>query len=1468
MADPLNFAALQPQLSLADALKALASKGLDSPEKVAAVQRLASTPGAAEAYAAYDAAPKYQPITIGPPPITFTPPPQIVDRQAYLQQQQQQAAEAQRLADELKQQQAYEYLKAQERENNYQQARSAALGYADQATGGLASTVQRNLAPGGIYPRLGEQYDREQAVQQQQNDEARQLADALRQQQEAEARGYNGAPAGTINPADYPNPGSAAYAQRLQSIDPAYQRNFQPSGVIQTLTGAGTPFRAEIPYAKRVAEAAGDVAGGLVKYSPATAGANLLSERLPDVFGKDVSLSNVGATAIEALVPVEVWQAALELLPGVGTVPGVVSAIRKGSPEAIAAVLRASEKFGAREDVQKVLAKLASERGASKIPGKATGALPGGGEIELADIRRALPKTGSKLRVGSRVYAADRKNFGKVIEVNGDTARVFFRNPGGATAEVTLPTNILAPLDRGSRGTGARIALLSPDAQRAAWELLPPENQHLIGTLAQNLTPPADHAAQVAASRAAKASDIRSIFDDGSLTPEQKLEAAWRARKGPDAPVAEGLRAFFEPDQISSYYRQAADAVQSGLVTPNEGTNLGSIFALIFDGMRKNRTTNAIMPHERELLGRVFGPELETVLPKTAAQMSKMEKLLAPFQIWRSLTTGFELSPIGRQGRKVIFSDNKQWRDAIIPSLKSMKSDNAYDGVMDIVRNAEFYDIGQQMARPLGIVERGSGQVEEFLSPAIKNVRLLDVTIGLFERQYHAFLNVLRQGMFDANMRALIKEHGTLEKVPQASIQWVIDNINNATLYGNITWAGDYGKALGQTFFSARNLVSGPQFFGDMVRAARSSDPVVRKIAAKRFAGYVGSSVMALAGANLTGYALNEAGVPVPIRTELDPYSPSFGEMRVGPTKFNPWGTEVTLVRAALQAIGGQKTSEGEGSSHSVSRNKILGDTLRNKASPGAGVFADIVFRGGRDIQGRPIVDRPLQYAGEQVSPIFWKDVAQSLVDQGWWGTSALPQAFGADVQVYGATKTVQESNTKNEATDALKAGGVPFSGDEIDFKAPLLDYGDNRQQLAEQLGVDTAGKSMKEIRAAYVEEGFAGLMERDGISEPVARDRLGDYFDNLDDVKGIAKRADEDMRAYWKAHPGHLKQAIDAGKTEPADYKDEILRKADLLKMEQGFGGAPTPPFPYIPMPKAPPRADGGLRYGSGVRSPFPPSISLEQKWFSGGLAQMDADARAKAKGYRTADYSPNFPYVLGQKGREALANVIVYDPAASPQKIVGNNYYQKGKISAAPGLAFYHELTHAYQDRFVHDDELDRFVDTVIDLANGGDQFAQAALEGYQRNDGQPRPPGENWGSGAGDPVHLFTYFIDNGIDQIPAKLKPFYAGLFESDTPSAQYGDRLKAAGQYEGIRLANLAMPAGGYKNLIEAQTSATAVAQLLFGATNGYSGAVLARSVPDPETIQRLRDISVSEDAETADLIVALRNAGFRIRVSQ
>ena len=163
----------------------------------------------------------------------------------------------------------------------------------------------------------------------------------------------------------------AAYVSRVREFTEDFGRSNNPLQMLDEQT-EGTPLRYDIPDFIR------EPAKNLVSESletglqggPLGRGLSEAVQRIP-VVGQveDVRQQIIGKasdTAAEVLVPREVWEVALEFVPGVGSVPDLMRAVKRGQPEAIAALRRAADSPAARQGFE---ALLRGESGKLRLPG-------------------------------------------------------------------------------------------------------------------------------------------------------------------------------------------------------------------------------------------------------------------------------------------------------------------------------------------------------------------------------------------------------------------------------------------------------------------------------------------------------------------------------------------------------------------------------------------------------------------------------------------------------------------------------------------------------------------------------------------------------------------------------------------------------------------------------------------------------------------------------------------------------------------------------------------------------------------------------------------------------------------------------------------------------------------------------------------------------------------------------------------
>lgn len=754
--------------------------------------------------------------------------------------------------------------------------------------------------------------------------------------------------------------------------------------------------------------------------------------------------TGVGAGAAEAMVPVEPWEIALELVPGIGTVPGVTSfgktAIRKmlaeeGLPATRAGVQALIKKRTA-GGIKTALEMAADESGMAKIPGKAAGDLPepkpgaegaaGGMPASAADNLPPPPtpavapndKIGTVLqqrlvasvKPGMYVKAADRANFGKVVDVQPETATatVFFRNKkDGVSATVHLPLSQLTPSGVKRTTAGVAWANMPPAEQVRAWELMNPEDRDLINGLAEIVPAMEDRASTLKAGRAAQFGRANAAYDQAISEGRTVKEAMAAERKAMAGEILHGEQlpeALTSPERVDYYYTRVRQSLDEGTITKGEYIAAKNGLDLLTEGARSNGDAHLIMGHEVKSLARVFGPAIESVLPATPAKMLLFAKIMAPAQLYRSMKTALDNSFGGGQGWKMLFSDRRSWWGGEKASWKAIITDEkGGEALLEQMRkNSPYYVRAQEAERPLGIMTLGGGAhpAEEFMSPITKHVPGMSRS----ERGFVVGGSVMRQNALDRKA-ALWKAANGGKEVPDDVFQRMIDMVNEASGWGNVQALGDWHAPLSQGLFSIRAKAALFQYPATIAKAvAPGADPTLRKMAAADFAAWIAGNgvIMGMSSGMAALAAYVGYNVPGGAGAQTNPLSKDFGKIKFGPQRIDIWQGYSPLVKLIIQSAAATKKGDWK-------RPGELGKNYtRNQLSPGFTIPSDYFLGGGKSITGDSMAGK--DYWLNAVSPMFIADAAESLAALGVLGVPGALLSFkGVRVSTYEDSTTTKK---------------------------------------------------------------------------------------------------------------------------------------------------------------------------------------------------------------------------------------------------------------------------------------------------------------------------------------------------------------------------------------------------------------------------------------------------------------------------
>lgn len=819
-------------------------------------------------------------------------------------------------------------------------------------------------------------------------------------------------------------------------------------------TKAYDAARTEIPYADRVADVAGNLGERAVKGVFQAGPMGTFEKALPDQYRPSTIAGNIGGWAAEALVPQEVWQAALELVPGIGTVPGVVSAVRKGTPEAILAGRKAAAKLGQSEAFERVLKEAASERGALTL-GPGDEAAAGAGEAASSSLPADVLPLPSQSLVPENVVTA-LKNRNKAVAKN-------------------------------------------PDDLQAAWEMLPPVNRKMITDLADAVLSPTERKAITKAGRARQTARAREAITETKGTTLERARAGRGAMSGRIIPQIKPIGGAYSSDELADLFKQIDDAFDARTLLPQEHANATDAMELLLYGKRPLSPEKplSLMPAENKLLGRIYGPEFEAVLPKSMAQLSAFQKAIDFANLPRAIIAGIDISAPGRQGIVLAARNPAEWGRAWGPMVKSMLSEKNYTRELERMQADDYFEDAVLHGIDFTDIGGGAAAEEAFQTRLIQGNVFLRNTVGRGERGYTAYLDKLRLSVYKKGAKRLERtasKHGwEAERLDLAKKDWG-GFVNHASGRGDLGGLNQYVPAMNALFFSPRFVISRPQTIYDLVK----SDPAVRTMVGENLGAFVGSGVLLMTAAAAAG-----------AQVELDPRSSDFGKIRIGDQRIEFWGGFQPLARYIAQVATGERKTLTSGEAVGVNRWKTVGRFIRSKLSPAGALGWDLTVEGGRNYEGENFLkpDAIPSEAMNRLMPLVLQDAIEGYQSQG-----ALAGLRAAGVSVVGGGVGTFEASEREQRAAAQNKAAAPLNAAGYDKIVP-----------------DTWRDNLPALESI------------EGLPKPISE------YDNIEDAKAdylapvpggvIPTRSQLDKRAAkWEALP-----AVKA-------YKDQIKRREVLV--------------------------------------------------------------------------------------------------------------------------------------------------------------------------------------------------------------------------------------------------------------------------------------------------------------------------------
>ncbi|MDO8472953.1 MAG: hypothetical protein Q7T05_03960 [Dehalococcoidia bacterium] len=364
----------------------------------------------------------------------------------------------------------------------------------------------------------------------------------------------------------------------------------------------------------------------------------------------------------------------------------------------------------------------------------------------------------------------------------------------------------------------------------------------------------------------------------------------------------------------------------------------------------------------------------------------------------KAIKSSYDESFGGRQGRHLAVGEFRQWLGMWKVGTKVFwsRDPKIADRIITEEMHASPEFVDAQHAR-LAITRKARYPGDPLAEEAY--TQTLGSKFPLVERSDLAFTsmsNYLRFKTFEGYVHRW-KADGTY--TPERG-EALAGFLNAATGRGSLGRFERAAPTLNLLFFSPKKIAGDVQWWSYLT----NKDPAIRKIAAKNIVGYVGAVTGALALAKASG-----------AQVETDPRSSDFGKIRIGKTRFDVTGGDVTMIRYVAQLISSSRKNLQTGKIQKVRPEDLMLQFGKSKASPAVGLAFNL--RTGKDYTGEDVYkayrEQPIRRAVNDFAPMITSDILEAYYEQGW--KMAVPVGAAAFVGIGAQThQTKQPARTRS----------------------------------------------------------------------------------------------------------------------------------------------------------------------------------------------------------------------------------------------------------------------------------------------------------------------------------------------------------------------------------------------------------------------------------------------------------------------
>ena len=367
---------------------------------------------------------------------------------------------------------------------------------------------------------------------------------------------------------------------------------------------------------------------------------------------------------------------------------------------------------------------------------------------------------------------------------------------------------------------------------------------------------------------------------------------------------------------------------------------------------------------------------------------SKDNIAISVMNLPRALMSTLDLSAPFRQGFGMVTT--KEFWKGLAPMVSYWNKEKFNRMQAQILGDPLFENARMAGLRTVNLTNELRLQEDAFMGNIINKIPGLSAS----ERAYSGFLMKLR---FD-NYKRMIKLAETagedIKPGSQASKDIAL-MINNFTGAGRLSNKAEGAMPLFNTLmFSPRKVAANIQILNPATYLNPKTSPTARKEALKRLVGMVSVATGLISMAEFSGY-----------KQEKNPTSADFGKIKIGDTRFDVTGGNVSMAILLARIISGQTKSTTSGIVRDLGVDygaSSRGDTLvnfgRNKLSPTASFAADWLY--GKDAIGTPF--NLTDELKSRITPMIIADLIDtSSADASMVFPVALADMFGFGTQTY-----------------------------------------------------------------------------------------------------------------------------------------------------------------------------------------------------------------------------------------------------------------------------------------------------------------------------------------------------------------------------------------------------------------------------------------------------------------------------------